>query len=171
MLSVPASAWSSVENPIDMDNNIAYCPPEGTAAENVACANQVNTLVEENTSQTEYDDFSSLKSRVPRLELNTAGGFRNPVISTSIDTYENVALEVMEVAEDAAGDAKQEHTQIDGDTAEYDDFSSLRSRLASQKRSSAETPNISSSIAHKGSNGCTENVSHVKDYYELNDMQ
>ena len=146
-----------------MDYNIAYSSHEGTAAKSIAGADQVNILVEENTSRADYDDFSSLKSRVPRLELNSAGGLRNPVTtSTSIGVYENVALEVMAVAEDAASDAKQENTQVDGDTAQYEEFSSLRSRLASQKRSSAETfISTEAYNAHDRIAGHEENVTHA----------
>ena len=103
--------------------------------ENAACADQLSTVVNKNTNQAEYDDFSALKSRLPKLAQKSARGFENPV-TTSATQYENIAHEATEVVENGC-DACQVNTIADVNT-EYDDFSSLRSRLAAQSRNSAE---------------------------------
>ena len=127
--SVRDSEKSTTVSTIDLDRNIAYRAPKSmSAAENVACVDQVSTVVNENTSQAEYDDFSSLKSRVPRLAQKSARGFENPITTAALQ-YENIAHEATKVAENVR-DA--------GVNAEYDDFSSLRSRPVAQLRKSAE---------------------------------
>ena len=133
------------ENPIIVDN-IAYNPRDGMEIE-VTLANQVkpDELVNENTTNpihTGYDDFSSLRSRVPMNPQNSVGGSENPFNASAISTYENVAGGVMYNVDNVACDADQVSTQVDRNKSlrEYDDFSSLRSRLDAQMRGSDESP-------------------------------
>ena len=134
--SVQDSEKFTTVSTIDLDRNIAYRAPKSmSAAENVACVDQVNTVVKENTSQAEYDDFSSLKSRVPRLAQKSARGFESPITTAALQ-YENIAHEATKVAENVH-DARQVNTIADVN-AEYEDVSSLRSRPVAQLRKSAE---------------------------------
>ena len=166
-LGVSASVWNSVEDSnnsttitaIDLDQNIACHPPESmSAAENVACVDQVSTVVNENTRQAEYDDFSSLKSRLPSLAQKSAKGSENPATTAAIQ-YENIAQGVIASAENVVCDASQLNTIVDA--SEYSDFSSLRSRRAAQMRNSAEDPVVIASNAHEGMTCHTENAPHT----------
>ena len=166
-LGVSASVWNSVEDSnnsttitaIDLDENIAYRPPESmSAAENAACVDQVSIVVNENTRQAEYDDFSSLKSRLPSLAQKSAKGSENPATTAAIQ-YENIAQGVIASAENVVCDASQLNTIVDG--SEYSDFSSLRSRRSAQTRNSAEDPVIIASNAHEGMTCHTENAPHT----------
>ena len=153
--SVGDSKKSTTITAIDLDINIAYRPPESmSAAENVACVDQVSTVVDENTRQAECDHLSSLKSRVPRLVQKSAEGFENPVTTATIQ-YETFAQGVIASAENVVCDASQLNT------IEDNDFSSLRSRRAAQMRNSAEDPVIIASNAHEGMTCHTENAPHT----------
>ena len=166
-LGVSASVRNSVEDSknsttitaIDLDQNIAYRHPESmSATENVVCVDQVSTVLNENTRQAEYDDFSSLKSRLPSLAQKSAKGSENPATTAAIQ-YENIAQGVIASAENVVCDASQLNTIVDG--SEYSDFSSLRSRRAAQIRNSAEDPIIIASNAHEGMTCHTDNAPHT----------
>ena len=167
MLGVSASVRNSVGDSkksttittIDLDKNIAYRLPESmSAAENVACVDQVSTVVNENTRQAEYDDFSSLTSRLPSLAQKSAKGFENPV-TTAATQYENIVQGMIASAENVVCNASQLNTIVDG--SEYSDFSSLRSRQAAQVRNSAEDPVMIASNANEGMTCHTENAPHT----------
>ena len=92
------------------------------------------------TYQIGYNDLAfSLRSRVPRLAQNSAkAGFQIPITTTAIDTYENIAQEVTTLTENVPFDTNQVKTVEDEKTSltDYDNFSSLRLRLATQVVSS-----------------------------------
>lgn len=82
---------------------------------------------------------SSLRSRVPRTDQNSAEtGFKNPITTIAVNTYENIAQEVTTVAKSVTFSTNQVNTIMDGKMSftGYDDFSSLRFRLATQVGSS-----------------------------------
>ena len=113
----------------------------------VTSVNQVNTVELEHENMTNpvytgYNDFSSLKSRVTMCTQNSFGGSKNPITASAITKYESVTQEMMDSADNAACDANQMNTPVgrNMNPTEYDDFSSLRSRLTPQMGSSDESP-------------------------------
>ena len=77
------------ENPITV-KNIAYNTRDGMETE-IASVNQMNTveLGDENMTNsvtTGYDNFSSLRSRVPSSPQNSLGGSENPITVAAINT-------------------------------------------------------------------------------------
>ena len=113
-------------------------------------------------SQAGYDDFSSLKSRVPMLVQSSAEGIRNhPNPTTSNITYENTASK--DQTKLAATDHLASHPndqRIKGTSqAGYDDFSSLKSRVPMLVQSNATYENIASKDQTKLA-ATDDNVSH-----------
>ena len=106
----------------------------------------MNTLGYVNTTRTGYDDFSSLRSRLttemPQIG-SSIGDSEDPITAAAVTTDGNKKHERTTVTENETlrnhnqstfSSMPNENSGLTG----YDDFSSLRSRLAAQIRSSVD---------------------------------